>query len=774
MFIFEVNPFNLDITFSLNAEKVFGEKFSSITSLITSGFISQGDYDKLIAAINKVSSSNEKFDFVNDVCITLSDNNSAHYDLKIIYLEKEFEKVVECVFEEKRKDASQIEKVEPDFIDYENLFNSTNVMIFIIDADDFSIGKVNKIAEEKLDYATEELIGSSFLNLFALNSITEIVTNLKKVKSERNRISGEMYLQRKDGSLLVGSVDISFVKGNVKENDRISCLIRDISKLKHFEKQIIQLERLLQIMKHLNQGIVEKNSIESLTREIVRILSTSEMFSSVWIAVKTEDKIYSAEKGYKKKINILDEIISRNMRINCIEQVDAMGAPHFVISPQAECLGCPYKDFYTGSGALALPLKYEEKDYGYLNVGLSYDFTLGDEERQFLFEIASDIAYAVNNLIKDEKERQYKQELIIHNTALEAAANGILITDVSGQIIFVNKAFTELTGYRSEEVIGANPRVLNSKEHPKEFFKNLWKTILSGNVWRNEIINLRKDGTKYYEDMTITPVKNSDGKIINFIAIKQDITERKMIENELVKAKEEAEKSNKLKSEFLAQISHEIRTPINVLLSYSSLIEAELPDDLNEDLKESFNYMRSAGKRIVRTVDLILNMSEVLIGTYQFKTEKIDVCKAIIQPVFNEYRFSAQSKGIDFEFIHEEEDFIILGDEFSLQQVITNIIDNAIKYTEEGFVKIHCRFNDDEKILLTIEDSGIGIKQEYLNNIFELFSQEDQGYTRKFEGNGLGMALVKSYCNMNEVDINIESEKWKGTKVTLTFNKTQK
>ncbi|NOX18402.1 MAG: PAS domain S-box protein [Chlorobi bacterium] len=692
----------------------------------------------------------------------------------MFYLAKRSGEIVECIFEKKTDIDLAEETDSSENIDYETLFNSTDAMIFIIDADDFSIGKINGIVEEKLNYTADELLGSSFLNLFALNSITEIVSNLKKVKSGKSKISGEFYFQRKDKSLIVGAVDANFVKGVAGKEDTISCLVRDVSKLKQFEKQVIQLERLLQIMKYVNRGIVEKNSIESLTLEIVKILSTSDMFSSVWIAVKTEDKIYSAERGYKKKINILDEIISRKMRINCIEQVDAMGAPHFVISPQAECLGCPYKDFYTGNGAVVLPLKYEDKDYGYLNVGLSYDFTMGDEERQFLYEIASDIAYAVNNLIKDEKERQYKQELIIHNTALEAAANGILITDIDGSIIFVNKAFTELTGYRSEEVIGANPRVLNSGEHSPEFYQNLWATILGGSVWRNEIINLRKDGTKYYEDMTITPVKNSEGEIINFIAIKQDITERKMIENELLKAKEEAEKSNRLKSEFLAQISHEIRTPINVLLSYSSLIEAELPEDINDDLKDSFHYMRSAGKRIVRTVDLILNMSEVLIGTYQFKTEKIDVCKTIIQPIFNEYRFSAEAKGLDLEFIHNEEDFLILGDEFSLQQVITNIVDNAIKYTEKGFVKIYCRFNENDKIVLTIEDSGIGIKDEYLKNIFELFSQEDQGYTRKFEGNGLGMALVKSYCNMNDVEINIESEKWKGTKIILTFNKTQK
>ena len=129
---------------------------------------------------------------------------------------------------------------------------------------------------------------------------------------------------------------------------------------------------------------------------------------------------------------------------------------------------------------------------------------------------------------KVQKERiSAEEKLLLQTSALEAAANGIVITTLDGTILWVNRAFTQLTGYTVEEVVGRNSRLLKSDRHPPEFYRDLWATISAGKVWRGELVNKRKDGGYYLEEMTITPVRGANGEISNFIAIKQDVTERK-------------------------------------------------------------------------------------------------------------------------------------------------------------------------------------------------------------------------------------------------------
>ncbi|MEK7720643.1 MAG: PAS domain S-box protein, partial [Bacteroidota bacterium] len=176
----------------------------------------------------------------------------------------------------------------------------------------------------------------------------------------------------------------------------------------------------------------------------------------------------------------------------------------------------------------------------------------------------------VNNITE---LKQKEEQLNIQSTALNAAANAVVITNNSGKIEWVNLAFTKLTGYTLEEVTGENPHTIKSGKHDAAFYKDLWNTILAGKVWQGEMINKRKDGGEYTEEMTITPLLDNNGDIIRFIAIKQDITERKKFEEELIIAKAEAEQANLAKSEFLSRMSHELRTPMNSILGYAQLMD---------------------------------------------------------------------------------------------------------------------------------------------------------------------------------------------------------
>lgn len=264
-------------------------------------------------------------------------------------------------------------------------------------------------------------------------------------------------------------------------------------------------------------------------------------------------------------------------------------------------------------------------------------------------------------------------------------------------------------------------------------------------------------------------VYNEDGSPVTMFGTIQDITERKQVQQEIIAAKNKAEKSDRLKSEFLAQMSHEIRTPINIILNFVSLIKEEVKQEISGDLKTSYDIIDSASRRIIRTIDLILNMSEIQTGTYGPTLNLIDINKNVLDRLYNEYKNYALRKNLNFSLRKETGDAKILVDEYSVTQIFANLIDNAVKYTNSGKVEILVRRNDDKKLVVEVKDTGIGISEEFLPLLFDSFAQEEHGYTRKFDGNGLGLALVKNYCELNNAVITVESEKGKGSKFKVTF-----
>jgi len=254
----------------------------------------------------------------------------------------------------------------------------------------------------------------------------------------------------------------------------------------------------------------------------------------------------------------------------------------------------------------------------------------------------------------------------------------------------------------------------------------------------------------------------------------QEIEERKKIEQELITAKEKAESSEKLKSEFLAQMSHEIRSPVHTILNFAELIKEQLENTNNEIIKESFDSIERAGDRIVRTIDLILNMSELQTGTYECIYKEIDINENILKRLYPEYLYKAKKKNLEFTLNVKEENLKVIADEYSTTQIFINLIDNAIKYTHKGKVEITSFITEDKRAAIKVSDTGIGISEEFLPNLFTAFHQEQRGYTREFEGNGLGLALVKKYCDLNNAEIFVESKKGIGSTFTVIFNNTIK
>ncbi|PKL88071.1 MAG: hypothetical protein CVV23_12045 [Ignavibacteriae bacterium HGW-Ignavibacteriae-2] len=300
----------------------------------------------------------------------------------------------------------------------------------------------------------------------------------------------------------------------------------------------------------------------------------------------------------------------------------------------------------------------------------------------------------------------------------------------------------------------------------KKTMEAIRNASISGEVITFEYSITAQDGSiRHYDSRMV----KSDAS--TYIAIIREITERINYEDQLIQAKNHAEKSDLLKTEFLAQMSHEIRTPINSILSFTGLLREELNDKLPYELKDAFNVIEDGGRRLTRTIDLILNMAQLQTGNFEPNIKKLNIDKDILTSVIQELQGTAKTKGLKLNYNLLSDRTFINGDEYTLGQIFINLIENAIKYTRSGSVDVNVRYNAvDGKIIVDIADTGIGISEDYLPHLFDKFTQEYAGYTRFYEGNGLGLALVKKYVEINDAEISVISQKEKGSTFTVKFN----
>jgi len=372
----------------------------------------------------------------------------------------------------------------------------------------------------------------------------------------------------------------------------------------------------------------------------------------------------------------------------------------------------------------------------------------------------------IDRKIAEEKLRESEERF---RNIYESLTIGVYRTTPDGKLLMANPAFLSMLGYDSLEE--AQAKIVMEEVYAEKGTRDLFLKIImeEGIVYGFEQKWKRADGKIIYIRENARAYKNIDGSIAYFEGTTEDITTKKLAEQELIIAKEEAEKTDKLKSYFLAQISHEIRTPLNVIVSFCNIIKEEIKDKISPDINEYFNSIDLASKRIVRTVDLILNMSAVQSGTYIPTHRFFNLKEDVIDKLIPEFITLAKIKGLTFLVDYKTDKLNLYADDYSVTQIFSNLIDNAIKYTNKGKVEIIIERNEDDKLTVKVKDTGIGMSEDFLQKIFQPFTQEEQGYTRRFEGSGLGLALVKKYCELNNAEISVESKKGEGSTFTVMF-----
>jgi PAS domain S-box-containing protein len=418
---------------------------------------------------------------------------------------------------------------------------------------------------------------------------------------------------------------------------------------------------------------------------------------------------------------------------------------------------------------LGVPLVENKKTIGAIVVQ-SYDNpdAYTEKDKQVLEFISHQISISI------ERKRTEK-DLRLMGKAFDQSPVTIVITDKEGNIEYVNPKFTESTGYTLDEVKGYNPRILQSGNQSQEFYQELWKTILAGNDWFGEFQNRRKNGDFYWESAVITPITDENGQIAFFLAIKEDITEKKKMIDDLIHARNKAEESDRLKSSFLANMSHEIRTPLNSIIGFSELL---LDDDFGQEQHEEFaRTINSSGNSLLTIISDIMDFSKIEAGQIQLYKKRFSVNK-LISELQKEYNYIASEKGIELRLdpTNPVDEIFIQSDEQRIRQILINFFSNAIKFTEKGFIEIGFGLESDRDqaslvstIRFSVKDTGIGIPEEYHQQIFERFRQVESSHSRKYGGNGLGLAISKNLVELLGGEIGMVSEKGKGSVFYFTI-----
>ncbi len=387
---------------------------------------------------------------------------------------------------------------------------------------------------------------------------------------------------------------------------------------------------------------------------------------------------------------------------------------------------------------------------------------LQDAFRDKIYELDIEI----NNRKKAESFLKKTEEMF--KVLFESAPIGMLIVSNEGTVVKSNKAFCDTVGYDELEIVRMNI---------KNFFdgnsigklRSSYQMIMESESLDLECKLTKRNGRKLFALIKSIRIKDENDEVISTLVQVLDITQIKRVHAELEAALDKAKESDRLKSAFLAQMSHEIRTPLNVILPAIPIIADEIGKK-DTEMVSILHAVDSAGKRLHRTIDMILSMSAVQSGNYKAKFEKFNLADDI-KNLTTEFTNLGREKGIKILFTNNSSGAEISADRYTIGQVFQNLIGNAVKYTQQGQISVTIDDYEDNRIRIKVEDTGIGMSEKYIKNLFMPFSQEDTGQTRRYEGNGLGLALVKEYVNLNKGIITVQSEKNKGSLFSVIFEK---
>ena len=347
------------------------------------------------------------------------------------------------------------------------------------------------------------------------------------------------------------------------------------------------------------------------------------------------------------------------------------------------------------------------------------------------------------HIVRDVTERRLAdQKLRLAASVFENASEGIVITDVEGTIQSVNPAYQTISQMREEELLGKNPRILQSGKHDQDFYEQMWTSISGLGHWQGEIWNRRKDGEIFPQWVTINAIKDNQGQTTNYVGVASDISELKA--------------SQRMKEEFITTISHELRTPLTSVLVSLGMLKANMQEQLPEPARKLVELAHSNSRRLVRLISDILDIEKIEAGKMTFQFEPLELV-VLVQRVIEDNRALADQAQVTVSCQTMTSDAWVQGDADRLMQALTNLLSNAIKYSPPGKPVGVVVCGHGHMLCIEVTDHGPGIPVEFHDQIFKKFAQVGRSDRGEKAGTGLGLNIANLIVQQHGGRIDFQS-----------------
>ena len=605
---------------------------------------------------------------------------------------------------------------------------------------------VNHKFSEVTGYPATEVLGR-VARIFKKGTIIGLENNQELVEliAKGTEWSGEYLNRRKNDENYWEYANISPIKNDQGEVTHYVAICEDITDQKLTEDSIRRSEeRYRAFITHSSEGIYRMELREPINKNASIEDHIDHFFKNAYLAECND--VMAKMYGFEKADDVVNKPVAEILGKNESEVSNSISFESFV------------KAGYRINNSETREVDKEGNIKYFLNNGLGI---IENDHLVRLWGTQRDITQL----------RQMQEQLRKLSRAVEQSPDSVIITNTEGKIEYVNPKFCEVTGFTPAEVTGKYPFILLKGEVPDEMYKEIWDSIKKGNDWKGEYFNRKKNGERYWEYATISPIKDEKNEITHYVYVKEDISERKEFEIELLNAKEKAEEASSAKSQFLANMSHEIRTPMNGIVGMAQLLTLT---DLNEEQSEYIDMIHYSSDVLLKIINDVLDFSKIEAGKFKLNEEEFNVSE-ILDNTFKILKSDAETKRLKFIFdVEKSLDINVIGDRYRLNQILTNLINNAIKFTQKGEIRVKARELSREdgmvKVEFRISDTGIGIPMDKFDNLFESFTQLENPYVKQYMGTGLGLSIVKRLIEMMNGEIEVQSEEEKGSEFTVRLD----
>jgi PAS domain S-box-containing protein len=639
--------------------------------------------------------------------------------------------------------STELERTEKQ---YRAVFESVNDAMLVIDVERDQVLDCNPRAREVLGYSELELRSLSVSTDLHPTNGDAYEQFIERVLTEGRGRTDDLVCTTKEGSKIEAEISASTL--DVGDSSRVVFCIRDITErreqsrqLESQRDQLAQLNRINRTLHETTRAVVQASSRDELETAVCQNLSDSGAYQFAWVGEGAEEHVRVEPRATGgKAAEYLDHVTVTTDRMEtgqgptgqALETLSVCTVQNVSTASEME----PWRDSLAEFGVratAAVPIHYDDEIFGILNLYTQRENAFVGEERDILSHLGNTIGRAIADIRAREEAQIFQQ-------AVEHAGHAVYITEPDGTIEYVNSAFTEMTGYSQEEVIGQNPRLLKSGAHDKEFYRNLWQTVLSGETWENELINRRKDGRRQYIDQTIAPITMGSGQIDHLVAVNTEITEQRRRRQQL--------------QVLYRVLRHNLRNELNVIEGFADLLaesgQSEYKpalEQISQAVDDLLQISRQA-RRIERT------FSD---GSAEQEMRPLDVVV--------EGALADASPPTDIVTTSLPETSLTVDVE--IQTALQELITNAVKHNDAEDPSVVVAMETDLREngpqgTVTVRDNGPGIP----TNERKVLREGEE--SPLLHGNGLGLWLVNWVVTELGGTIDIQDADPRGSVVTIT------